>query len=399
MIKTLFVDDDLNILQGLRRMLRPMRNEWDMSFANSGEQALEILSEGHFDIIVTDMRMPQMDGAQLLTHVKKLNPGIARIVLSGQADKEAILSTASVAHQFLSKPCPPEIIKNTVINAVKLKKWVGDDNMIKLVSGIDALPSVPSVYKELVEEVSSMENSLTRIGKIFTKDLALSAKVLQLAHSSFFGPALHVESISKTAQYLGSELLRTLALSDFVFKPWEGETGRDTIAEIAVHAQMTGLLAQTIARDMTEDSVIIEESFQSGILHDIGSLILLTYFTDQYLAACEKAAEQGRALYEVEIEEFGCSHYQLGGSLLALWGLPESIVEAAACHHNLSECQLPADGFSAVMAVHLANAVLDHCQDGNELRVDALLGDQNRIMQNMDQWLKVAKEQIEDVSA
>lgn len=399
MIKALFVDDDSNILQGLRRMLRPMRNEWDMSFANSGEQALELLGEGDFDIIVTDMRMPQMDGAQLLTHVKKLNPGIARIVLSGQADKEAILSTASVAHQFLSKPCPPEIIKSTVINAVKLKEWLGDDNMIKLVSGIDALPSVPSVYQELVEEVSSMENSLSRIGGIFTKDLALSAKVLQLAHSSFFGPALHVESIGKTAQYLGSELLRTLALSDFVFKPWEGETGRGKIGEIAAHAQMTGFMAEAIARDMSEDAVLIEESFQAGILHDIGALILLAYFTEQYLATCEKAAEQGRPLYQVEIEEFGCSHYQLGGSLLGLWGLPEPIVEAAACHHNLSECQLPADGFSAVMAVHLANAVLNHCQDGDELQVDAVLGDQNRIMQNMDQWIKVAKEQIESVSA
>lgn len=83
---------------------------------------------------------------------------------------------------------------------------------------------------------------------------------------------------------------------------------------------------------------------------------------------------------------------------MGLWGLPEPIVEAAASHHNLSECQIPADGFSAVMAVHLANAVLNHCQDGDELRVDAVLGDQNRIMQNMDKWIKVAKEQIESVS-
>lgn len=104
-IKILFVDDEPMVLQGLQRVLRPLRNEWETAFANSGQEALEKLSQEPFDVIVTDMRMPGMDGGQLLTRVKERYPHMVRIILSGQADKTMVMKSVKPAHQYLAKPC------------------------------------------------------------------------------------------------------------------------------------------------------------------------------------------------------------------------------------------------------------------------------------------------------
>ena len=102
--KLLFVDDDPAVLQGLRRMLRVMADEWEMSFAESGQQALQMMKKVPVDMVVSDMRMPGMDGAQLLKEVKNNFPGTIRIILSGYVDETAIIRSSGSVHQFLSKP-------------------------------------------------------------------------------------------------------------------------------------------------------------------------------------------------------------------------------------------------------------------------------------------------------
>ena len=89
--RILFVDDEAKVLDGLRNLLRRQRHEWDMLFALSGAAALEELAKAPVDVIVSDMRMPGMDGAELLTRVRTLYPQTARIVLSGHAERGAIL--------------------------------------------------------------------------------------------------------------------------------------------------------------------------------------------------------------------------------------------------------------------------------------------------------------------
>src|SRR6185436_12015998 len=91
--RILFVDDESKILEGLQRMLRPMRDTWEMQFAEGSEAALADLKEQQFDVVVTDMRMPGMNGAQLLSEVRHEYPHIVRIVLSGHSDQELILSS------------------------------------------------------------------------------------------------------------------------------------------------------------------------------------------------------------------------------------------------------------------------------------------------------------------
>src|ERR1039457_5287307 len=96
----LFVDDEPRVLQGLQRQLRVMREEWQMDFVESGLKAIEFLARTPVDVLVTDMIMPGMDGAQLLTAVMKRYPNTVRLVLSGHADREAVLRLVGAAHQY-----------------------------------------------------------------------------------------------------------------------------------------------------------------------------------------------------------------------------------------------------------------------------------------------------------
>ncbi len=121
MKKILFVDDETRVLEGLRRMLRGLRHEWDMEFVASGEEALIRLNACRFDVVVSDMRMPGMDGCELLEQIRQQSPTTVRIVLSGHSDRQAVMRTVGVAHQFLSKPCDSQVVTTTVMRACRIR--------------------------------------------------------------------------------------------------------------------------------------------------------------------------------------------------------------------------------------------------------------------------------------
>jgi DNA-binding NtrC family response regulator len=117
MRRVLFVDDDSDVLRGMRRVMRLLREEWEAEFVPDGSEALETLAKTPFDVIVSDMRMPGMDGADLLTEVRNRYPGVARVVLSGNCDQEMARRGQALAHQFLTKPCDVTVLKDALAKA------------------------------------------------------------------------------------------------------------------------------------------------------------------------------------------------------------------------------------------------------------------------------------------
>ena len=199
----LFVDDEPNILDGLRRMLRSMRKEFELCFAENAMEALEMMEINEFDVVVSDMRMPGMDGAEFLTEIQKRYPHSIRIMLTGQADEASTLRTIGVVHQFLAKPCDPEKLKNILLRASALHRLMIDGKLKDIVSSIDTLPSLPSVYAKLQEKIREPEVSLDDVGEIISQDIAMTAKILQLVNSAFFGLYQTVESPARAVKLLG----------------------------------------------------------------------------------------------------------------------------------------------------------------------------------------------------
>ncbi len=352
----LFVDDEPSVLEGLRRMLRPMRREWDMAFAQSSQEALGALAERPFDVIVSDMRMPGMDGAALLTEVTRQYPQVVRIVLSGQSSKEATLKSVGVAHQFLAKPCDPEKLKQTVNRTFALRDLLSDETLKQALSRVKSVPSLPALYTELMEELQYPDASVARIGDIVAEDPGMTAKILQLVNSAFFGLPRKVSSPAQAASLLGTETIKALVLSIDVFSQFEGAAIEGLVPEsLQKHCAETAAIAKQIAIAEKATKETVDASFMAGFLHDVGKLILVQNMADQYGEVMVFMREKRVSLCEAERAVLGATHADVGAYLLGLWGLPESMVEATAFHHCPNKSF--GDSFAPLTAVHVANAL------------------------------------------
>jgi putative nucleotidyltransferase with HDIG domain len=354
--KILFVDDEVNVLSGLRRMLRGQRAVWDMKFAASGPAALEMMQQESFDVIVTDMRMPSMDGAELLTRVSKLFPKTVRLVLSGQSEREKILRSIGPAHQFMSKPCAPEVLVGTIDRACGLQNQMHDESLKKIVSQVTFLPSLPAIYHELVKTLQSDDASMDSVAELIGSDLAMSAKVLQLVNSAFFGLPQHVSCPKHAVSLLGLNIMRPLVLIAGSFSQCEDPRLRGYCLEGSIqHSLTVATSARLIATSHTEIQHVIDDAYIAGMMHDIGKLILSVNLRQSYQEALDLSVRESLPLWMAEHQIFGTTHAEIGAHLLGLWGLPNSVVEAVAFHHRPSESKQT--DFAPLTAVHVSNAL------------------------------------------
>lgn len=363
--RILFVDDDPNILSGIRRSLRSMRDAFDLHFAESGRDALEMMGGSPFDVVVSDMRMPGMDGAEFLEKVQELYPCTIRIMLTGQADQNSILRTVGVVHQFLEKPSTPDILKSVLIRASALYGLLADDKMKGVVSQIESLPSLPDIYARLQRAMVTPDVSVDQVAAIIEQDMAMSAKVLQLVNSAFFGLFQRVESPARAVALLGLETIKGLVLGVQVFSGMKSRSKLFSLNKLMQHSMAVGACAKKIAAAETNDKALIDHSFIGGILHDVGKLVLASRMPAQFDQAILLAREQHCSLREAELQIFHTGHGRVGAYLIGLWGLPGPVVEAIGFHHCLDG--YPADSFSPALAVHVANALYySHVAQGTE---------------------------------
>ena len=352
----LFVDDDPLVLQGLRRMLYSMRDRWDMEFADGGEKALALLAQKHFQAIVSDMRMPGMNGAELLAKVSLRYPAIYRLVLSGHADQDLMMKCAGVAHQFLTKPCNPVDLRDTIQRIFAMDATLKSADIARLVARLDTLPGQNKHYSELVSKIQNPQASLAEISGLISQDMAMTAKILKLVNSPFFGVSREITCAAEAVAFLGLEILKGVVLFAKVF---DGIKVQDIegfcIEKLWQHSLQTAVAARTIALAEGCSGRLVEESFTAGLLHDLGKLVLAASCPAEYENVMLQSQASGNSLIATEHKIIGANHAEIGGYLLNLWGLPAILVEAVTHHHE------PARGisnqFGPLLAVHVANAI------------------------------------------
>jgi HD-like signal output (HDOD) protein len=350
----LFVDNSPKILDSLRRMLSNQREEWDLFFAGSGNEALRLLSKKNIDVVVSDMRMPGMDGICLLKEIRSRFPHIVRIALSGQMEEAMILQASRVVHQFLAKPCDPELLKLTIYRTCKLRDILSNSRLRQLVSELETIPSLPSLYLEISAELESEDASMEKISHIIGRDVGMTTKILQLVNSAFFGLNQRITSLSQAVKLLGLNTIKSLVLSVQVFGQFSSEAvKRFSLNTLMKHSLSTGLIAAAIAKEETRKIQVAEDAFLGGMLHDLGKLILAHNLPQCYELVLDTAKTGDIPFYQAEQQSYGVTHADIGASLMLLWGMDDSIVEAVALHHDPSFCI--AKTFCPLTAVYAAN--------------------------------------------
>lgn len=355
--RLLFVDDEPMVLDGLRRALWSMRAEWDMVFVSNGAAALEALDRESFDAIVSDMRMPSMDGVQLLERVKERHSQVMRVVLSGQSSKDAVLRAVAPAHQFLSKPCDLQELKDRLNQAFDSRDLLRNQPLASIVSRMRSIPSLPAIYHELTAALQSENTSLGQIEQIISKDVGMAAKILQLGNSAFIAAHGRVSSLHDALAHIGTEAVRSLTLSIHVFSQFDrNPTTATHFPPLWDHSVSVASLAHRIAMSETGSKAVAEESFTTGLIHDVGKIVLLAELPDDYQRVIQGLDGSSKTFHDMEMDFIGCSHEQVGAYLMSVWGLPASIVQAVEFHHLPSA--VGQTKFSPLTAVHAADAIV-----------------------------------------
>ena len=351
MKRILFVDDESKILDGIRRMLHADRERWDLQFAVGGEAALRACEAGGFDVVISDMRMPGMDGATLLGHIRDRFPGTVRIVLSGYSDSGLSTRAVPVAHRFLAKPCNGVELQATIERVCILQDLLSTAELRQVVGSIGELPSLSSTYTSLQQAVRNPNTSIPQVAEIIERDMGMSAKVLQLVNSAFFGLAQTVTTLQSAASYLGMETIKNLALASETFRVFapDSRIPQSFCESIQRQAHRTAAIAGTLpVAKKTRDVTVV-----SALLHNIGSLILASKMPDRFCSTLARASERGCEDFEAEEELLGISHAEIGAYLLGLWGFPNLAVEAIAHHHHPT--RIPHTDFDSSVAVYVAD--------------------------------------------
>lgn len=363
--RILFVDDEPNILEGLKRMLRNQRHQWDMSFAESGEQALEILEQEQFDAIVSDMKMPGMDGAQLLEEVKNRHPNMIRFILSGYSDQELIMRSVGPSHQYMAKPCEPELLQINLTDAFALHELLASRALRTIITNMSALPTLPDIYRAVVEELQSPNASIKAIGDLVVQDPGMTIKILQLVNSAYFGINRKISNPAEAANFLGLDIIKSLVLSEGVFSQFDAATFKtmplDTMRNRCIHVAQA---ARSIAKAEGAGTKMIDQAFLAGLLHDLGTMVLLSNMPEDFLRATNVAKSEDIEMIEAEKQVFGATHTEVGAYLLGLWGIDDDVVSAVAYQHR-PMC-LPAKQFSALTAVFIATKCITTIQQSHE---------------------------------
>jgi HD-like signal output (HDOD) protein len=393
MKRILFVEDNELLLELYGVLLADERDQWDTSLAPDGETALKLLKQSAFDVVVSDMQMPGMNGIELLTEVRQLHPQCSRIIVSGFSDQAVAADSLNCTHLFIPKPFDVKILKSTLARIASLDAYLKDDKLRGLAARMRTLPSFRALYLEIIKEIESQTASVQGIASVVAKDPGITAKILQVANSAAIGLPDRVSDPVEAVQQLGMITVCSLVLSAQVYSNFApGRLNSFSADTLWTHLMKCGDLARTILRRDHAEFADTEDAFTAGMLHDMGKLMLADGLPEEFAKAMALAETEKISLVEAEMETLGATHAGLAAYLLGLWGLPAAIVEAVAFHHSPEKSDLKK--CSALTAVHVANALTT---DEANLDLDYLaeIGVANRL----DDWRDTAKELETELAA
>lgn len=354
MKRIVFVDDEVKILEGLRRLMRSLRHEWEMEFFDSPSAALERLEAAPADVVVSDIRMPVMDGSQFLTEVQNRWPATIRIVLSGQCDRDVVFRAVRPAHQFLTKPCNPDLLRSTLARLKELRERVINETIRSQISAISSLPVSCGSYRRLIELLRSGNTTVTEVAQVMDSNVSMAAKVMQLVSSDFFGSQQRLCVPFLAVQRLGIEVIRPLVLEYQLFS--RDPFGPEMAPWVEHYEKMSSGIArcaQKIAEHEASDESTIVTSYLAGLFCKIGIAVFASVDPVKYRQVLRLAlGDENRELTEVEHQVYGVVRSEVAAYLLALWGLPSEVVQTVMYADVPAKSQESA--FGPVTAVHVA---------------------------------------------
>lgn len=331
--KILFVDDEERILQGLKRMLRPLSASYSLLFAGSADDALEMVRSQKIDIICSDMKMPGKDGAELLSEIQKIAPSTIRLVLSGQAEESHILRALPYAHQYLPKPCDANNLRETIENISSLSTKLPNAKIRESVLRLSAIPSSKSLLNEFLMLLETPKPAVEDLAELAKMDIGIATKILHLISCGFLRAKTSANSMVEAVRIVGIDTLKRLANDFPVFYFPENQTSQLLIAQTNELAVLLGISLEEYAR--AEKFPEPELAYLRGLTLLAGRSVLSAEYPHIYKLYLAKEVKDREPLIQFEKQTFGISSLALSATITYLWGISKIFENSKGTHHPI----------------------------------------------------------------
>ena len=322
--------------------------------------ALEILAQREVSVVVADFGAQAEARNAFCREAAAQRPAAIRIALLPTLGDLTDSIQAGGIHYGLCGACRTADLLDVIVRSRTVWRRIRNEPALAMIlSSVDVIPTPPAMYFDIRDALRRESTSLATVVELVQRDSALAAKTLKVANSGFYGLPRAIADLETAIGLLGTDLVLALALTSHLLEclPLPGVQ----LDKLWVHGVAVSSLARYIAREEGGDRETTNASGVAGLLHDIGGLLLLSSFPAEYQRILRRAAGDENRLLELEHETFGIGHPELGGLLLSLWNLPDSVVQAVEQHHSASPPDRDEHGL-AVFAVATAELVLHDMQ-------------------------------------
>lgn len=348
----LIVDEDPALTRSFQRALR--EEPFTLLLASGGKEALSYVDSTPLDLVITDIRMTEINGYEFLSEIKHRQPSTVRVVFSGYADRQSMVKVVAegIAGAYLIKPCPMEVLKTHIRRFLDLgdrlkryrEKW-GNKN-----PDVRGIPLQAGTYNRLMAMIRK-NSSMDELARFLGREPTLAGGILATANSAFYGN--RIGSIREALLIMGLNTVRNIVITEELFHHFSGtKKDQEELGRLKKHAELTGAVFNALYTELAGKKTPDEISC-CGLLHDIGAIVMLAKMPDQYHAArrCMDSEEVGE-ISKKEREECGLDHQELGALVLDLFNMPYPVIECALHHHD--PVSAPESGRYVCGLLHLA---------------------------------------------
>lgn len=361
MKKILFVDDEPHILNAINRGLHSSINTWELFFASSGYEALELLKTISVDIIVSDFQMPNMDGLELLSYVEDIAPHTIRVMLTGQPDKIQYSNTINICHHFFCKPLQLAGFKRFLQRIIESDSFLDHPVLTKKLCSLTAFPIPPQSYHKLTTNLNNPDLTPKQLSYLASKDIALTMELFKLSSSANFTREQEFKNLEEAITSLGIENIRALIATQYILREGDQNTFKKfELDKLQNHSFEVMRIAEALAV-LCQRTELIPDVMLASLLHDAGHLILAYAFPDEYLSTVDMQTEKQVSISCAEQQILSANHAQVGAYLACLWGIPSHVIPAIRQHSLPQAVPLDNDPVSHLVwhANRLAQGIFD----------------------------------------
>ena len=329
---------------------------WEAYLADSGLDALDYLAEFECHAVVTDLRLEDMTGVQVLNQVARQHVRAQRILLADPGDLQSLLRCVGGVHQFLTKPCVARRVELVLERMQKLDGWLPSLNVQEIAGKLPRMPSPSSSYNELAAELELPAPRREVVADLLAHDPAMTAKLLQLVNSAAYGDPVDQSDPMAAFASQGLDTIKGLLRLAHQYSHFSAvqNSGFSPI-KLWAHSRRVSRLAGWIAAEEQTDPALIQPAITAGLLHDIGKVAIAANLPRKFNEAQFHARASKVSIWVAEQQQFGATHSEVGGWLMCVWGLPLPVVEAVMLHHH--PARQNSKRFTPLTAVHAANAI------------------------------------------